>query len=404
MKGISLLPLLCFLFCFTVPASTEAANTEEILLRLAQRARESQSDAILVVHKGRAIFEYRSDPYWQPIEIMAITKSVVALTIGLLIDEGKIPSLDTPVCRYYPEWEQGRKQSITIRHLLNQTSGLQNDPTLDEIYRASDTIQLALCAELTSCPGAYYQYNQKAMCLLSGIVEKASGLSLSEYTKQRLFQPLGIENVTWQCDSAHHDYAIAHLAITAPDLAKIGELVAKEGFWCGQQVLSQKWIEFMLSQGQACNPFAGIFWWIDYYCVQCYWDETILKEYECGGISPEYIERLRSLQGRIIDLRDRVKFPTGDLFFSNILMNCLGGPEKACDFYKQVISKQLPLARWCVSGKKSYFSQGYFGQQLIVIPSNSLIAVRQARPKETTCDDFADFGSLVDELIHCQGY
>lgn len=402
----NILGYFCFLLCFFVPAS--AANTEEILLRLAQRARESQSDAILIVHNGRAIFEYRSDPYWQPIDALAITKSVVALTIGLLIDEGKITSIDTPVYQFYPEWEQGHKKSITIRHLLNQTSGLQADPMHEEIYNAYDTVQLALCAELSSIPGAYYQHNDKALCLLSGIVEKASGLSLSEYTNQRLFQPLGIENVSWQCDAAHHDYPIAHLGITAPDLAKIGDLVAKGGMWCGQRIVSQKWIDLIMTQGQSYNPFGAHLWWIDYYSVQCYWDDGLLKRYESAGIAPEYVQRLRALQGQVITIQDRVKNPTGDLFFSNTLMKYLGGPEKAREFYYHVVCKQLPPTLWTVSGARSFFTQGYFGQQLIVIPSKNVIAVRQARPKgspdSSSIDTFADFGSIIDELIHCQGY
>lgn len=394
-----------FAICFISGAlQAQTDDPEQILLRIAERARESQSDAVLIVHNGRAIFEYRSDPYWQPIDSLSITKSVVALSIGLLIEQGKIPSVDTPVYQFYPEWDQGNKRLITIRHLLTQTSGLQNDCRCQEIYNASNTVQLALCAELSSSPGSCYAYNNKAVNLLSGIVEKASEQSLSEYTRLNLFEPLEIENVSWQCDRAHHDYAMAHLTITAPDLAKIGDMVAQKGFWRGQQIVNPQWIALITNQGHPDNPFSGCLWWLDYHSVQVYWDEPLLKQYEAAGISPEYIQRLRGLQGQLIEIWDRVTFPTGDILFSKELINQLGGPDSAWDFYSQVNARQLPQARWSVSGLRSYSATGYEGQQLIVYPSKQVIAVRQKRHKGEICDSFPDFGSLVERLIYCQGY
>lgn len=391
--------------CFILPLGAQTNDPEQILLRIAERARESQSDAVLIVHNGRAIFEYRSDPYWQPIDSLSITKSVVALSIGLLIQEGKIASIDTPVYQFYPEWDQGNKRLITIRHLLNQTSGIQNDCRSGEIYNTSNTIQLALCAELSSYPGSCYAYNNKAVNLLSGIVEKVSDLCLSEYTRQNLFEPLEIENVSWQCDPSHHDYAMAHLTITAPDLAKIGDLIAQKGFWRGQQVINSKWIDLITNQGQPDNPFSGLLWWLDYHSVQVYWDEPLLKQYEAAGISPEYVQRLRSLQGQILDVRDRINFPTGDILFSNELMGFLGGPEKAYDFYCQVNARQLPQARWVTSGLRSFSAYGHEGQQLIVFPGKNVIALRQKRHKGLqVSDNFPEFGALVEQLIYCQGY
>ncbi len=399
--------LFCLFFSLSFLSAVHAASSEEVLLCLAKRARESQSDAILIVHNGRAIFEYRSDPYWQPIDTLAITKSVVAVAIGVLIDEGKIASIDTPVYEFYPEWNQGNKKLITIRHLLNHTSGLQAEPNSDEIHQTQDSIQLALCAELTSIPGTYYFYNNKAVNLLSGIVEKASGECLSEYAKQKLFIPLGIENVSWQCDAAHHDYAMAHMSLTAPDLAKIGELVAKGGVWHGQRIVSQKWINQMTTQGQWVNPFSAYLCWLDYHSVQCYWDEPLLKQYENAGISTDYSKRLRALQGQVIVVESRVKSPLSDLCFSNNVMDCLGGQKMAADFCTQVTAKQLPQTRWMVSGVKSIAAHGYLGQQLLVYPSKDVIAVRQARsrsPEGGAPDTFPDFANLVEQLIHCQGY
>lgn len=394
-------------FSFGSSTPIQARTSEEILLCLAKRARESNTDALLVIHKGRAIFEYRSDPYWQSIDAMSMTKSIVALVIGCLIDEGAIPSIDTPVYHFYPEWEQGNKRLITIRHLLNHTSGLQADNSYDELYRTSDSVQLALCAELAQTPGKHFFYNNKATNLLSGIVEKASGFSLSEYTNQKLFLPLEIEDFSWQCDTAHHDYAMAHLAMTAPDLAKIGEVVAKKGMYRGQRIVSEKWIDQITMQGQSFNPFSAYLWWIDYHSVECYWDEPLLKTYKICGVSSDFIERLSALQGMLIPLPDRLYPPGSNIGFSRKFVECLGGENEAKNFYFQVKSKYVPVTCWKVSNPKSFSAIGMFGQQLLIFPAKDVIAVRQARIRSLEPgqqDPFGDFGALIEELILVQGY
>lgn len=87
---------------------------------------------------------------------------------------GKLTSIDEPVHAFFPEWRQGRKRDITVRMLMEHTSGLQNVPmTTLEIYPSPDFVQLALCAELDAEPGTTFAYNNKAVNLLAGIVERA---------------------------------------------------------------------------------------------------------------------------------------------------------------------------------------------------------------------------------------
>ena len=94
---------------------------------------------------------------------MSATKSVVALAIVLLLDEGKLASLDEPVSNIFAEWKQGRKRDITVRMLLDHTSGLQNVANAgEELEAAPDLVKLALAAELSSDPGTTFSYNTKA--------------------------------------------------------------------------------------------------------------------------------------------------------------------------------------------------------------------------------------------------
>src|SRR5690606_13701260 len=86
---------------------------------------------------------------------------------------GRDRMIDLPVHTYYPEWRDGVKSRITIRHLLDHTSGLRTDQGTGEIYASPDFVRLALDAEVTSEPGTVFFYNNKAVNLLAGIVERA---------------------------------------------------------------------------------------------------------------------------------------------------------------------------------------------------------------------------------------
>jgi len=87
----------------------------------------------------------------------------------------------------------------TLRHILSHTSGLQNVPdTRVEIYPSPDFVQLALAAELKYPPGAKFEYNNKAVNLLAGVVERASGKKHDEFMRDEVFTPLGIREFSWQ--------------------------------------------------------------------------------------------------------------------------------------------------------------------------------------------------------------
>lgn len=106
---------------------------------LLDAAKKSNSDALIVIEDGKKVVNYHKESEDELIESMLVTKSVVGLAIARLLTENKIDSLDTPIAQYYPEWRQGQKKDITIRHLMNHTSGLQNRPnTSAEIQPSPD--------------------------------------------------------------------------------------------------------------------------------------------------------------------------------------------------------------------------------------------------------------------------
>src|SRR5690606_16009211 len=194
---------------------------------------------------GEVLLERYSDAGPAPIELMSATKSVVALGIGRLLAQGHLESLDVPVSTWYPEWRQGRKADITVRMLLDHTSGLQNVANAGaEIYPAPDVIQLALAAELDATPGEEFAYNNKATNLLAGVIASASGQPMDEYLGEHLFAHLGIEAGDWYRDQAGNPHAMAGLPLTARDAARIGQLLLADGrLQDGTRLLPEGFVE-----------------------------------------------------------------------------------------------------------------------------------------------------------------
>lgn len=74
---------------------------------------------------GERIVDESMDSKEKPIELMSVTKSIVSLAVGILIKQNRISSLETPVHEFFSEWNHGLKKEVTLKHILNHTSGLK---------------------------------------------------------------------------------------------------------------------------------------------------------------------------------------------------------------------------------------------------------------------------------------
>jgi CubicO group peptidase (beta-lactamase class C family) len=384
----------------SAPPPTPAMPPQETLVRLGinskaletllKRGTESHSDAIVVIKDDQVIGQWYYGKPQAPIEAMSATKSVASLAIGCLLHDGKIKSLDEPVCDFYPEWNQGRKKLITIRQLLNHTSGLQADRTTEEIYASPDFVQLALCAELSDAPGSKFFYNNKAVNLLAGIVQKASGQRMDQYLAMRVFAPLGINDYHWDTDPAGNTQVMAGLQIHAMDMAKIGQMLADGGIWKGKQIIDASWIAEMTAPGQTLTPECGLLWWLEYQ-----WSDKgtvnagILQSWRQGGVPAIYITRVTPLVGKV--------FPIPELLAKlNVVFD--GHDNKLKYLYNQ----HIPQMRYVTSPLVAYNANGFLGQYLVIVPKEHLVAVRQISQdsfKNKDTDEFDDFHEIVPTLV-----
>ena len=381
---------------------TPAAETA--LQRVLDGGRDSHSDAVLVLKDGKELaHHYRGGTPPGPIELMSATKSVVALGIGQLIGQGRIRSLDQPMADFYPEWKQGRKRDITVRMLLNHTSGLQNVPMAPaEIYPAPDAVQLALAAELDHAPGQQFSYNNKATNLLAGIIAKASGKPMDVFFRDGLFAELGVVPGAWDKDPAGNPYAMAGLPLTAVDAAKIGQLVLDRGKWRGKQLVPAEYIETMLSPGQSLDPSCGLLWWLRPAWMHFSFDPDSLAMLRERGVSADLVATLgRTLAGAQFDGPNAVMAGLSERLgedASRIRDELIG--EHKIGPYRLFKIERGPVA--------AYEAQGYLGQYIVVVPSAGLVAVRQiAAPPgdgaQPESDPYGDFTQRVLELAVAMG-
>jgi CubicO group peptidase (beta-lactamase class C family) len=356
-------------------------------------AERTNSDAVIIFQNNEPVAEWYFDKEPKKIETMSAYKSIVSLAIGRLLTQQLIDSLDQPVYTLYPEWNQGQKKLISIRHLLNHTSGLQNVANAGaEIYPAPDAIQLALTAELESEPGTRFAYNNKAVNLLSGIILKASGMKLDVYLKQEFFSRMDIEEYKFYYDQSGNPHAMAGLELHARDVAKFGLLVLNEGKWKGEQLIDPGYIQLITSPGQDLYPFSGLLWWLmpeySYYIL----DEQRINDFRESGIPDHILKKLQPIIGKRFDsIRDRNTAIT-DLFGENWL-------EIQDQYFKPAGFDHIFHHEY--GDIKAWYADGYLGQYMVVVPDAEIVAVRQIANFDGynfDRDGFRNFRDLVIDL------
>lgn len=362
--------------------------------RLVKRAEETHSDALVVLKDGKLVGDWRFGKTAGPIEAMSATKSIVSMAIGRLVTAGKL-RIDEPVATFFPEWRGTPKEKITVRHLLDHTSGLQTNPTTEEIYASRDVVRVALDAPVASEPGAAFFYNNKAVNLLAGVIEKVSGKKLDEYLRDEVFAPLGVTRFSWMRDASGNPHGMAGLQLDALDLAKTGQLMLDEGALQGRRLLTVEWVRESVQKGEEPRR-SGLLWWpLAAWTRSEVTDET-LDAWRKGGADPVFVDKMATLRGKPI---------TSEGDFAPLLDGLFGAGQGVQAYMTNVRAKGLPGLKSTSGPVVGFSANGYLGQYLAVLPASRLVVVRMIRQEsfKSEADGFGDFFQRIQELASAGG-
>jgi CubicO group peptidase (beta-lactamase class C family) len=255
-------------------------NKKEISDRLKKQLEENSSVAFLII-KNDSI---RYEKYWRGYSDSSLSssfsmaKSIVGIMIGIALDERKIKSLDEPVANYIPEFAEGEKAKITIRHLLMMSSGLDWDEgytslfsPVTEAYYGKDLYRLVANLKVKEPPGKFWEYKSCDTQLLGFILEKATGKSLCDYCAEKIWAPVeAVHDALWGLDKkGGHEKAYSSFSSNARDFARLGKLYMQKGNWSGRQLVDTNYIEQstqsnLLTDKETtkANEVYGYQWWV----------------------------------------------------------------------------------------------------------------------------------------------
>jgi CubicO group peptidase (beta-lactamase class C family) len=245
---------------------------------------EKETLAFVVVHEDQLVYErYFGGSTRESLQTsFSVAKSFASTLVGIAIDEGLIGSVDDRITEYVPELARRdrRFRQITLRHLLTMSSGIRYRegggfpwPFGDDTYTyyGVDLRDVALNrTKIEQPPGLDWLYNNYNPLLLGLVLERATGMSVSDFMSRRLWQPLGAEaDAGWSLDSERSGFEKMESGVnaTAVDYARFGLLLLHNGEWNGRRIVSQKWVRAATGADGATDQayYHGYryFWWID---------------------------------------------------------------------------------------------------------------------------------------------
>jgi CubicO group peptidase (beta-lactamase class C family) len=240
-------------------------------------ARGYRVDGVVIVRHGSVVVEavgagYREDTFHI---VHSVTKSVISTLIGIAIDDGYLDGVDQRVLDVFADRDvanlDGRKEQMTIEHLLTMTTGLDCRDSylhrwkgLMELEASDDWTQHVLDLPMVATPGERFEYCNGASFLLSAIIQEATGRTAKDFARDELFNPIGVTDFRWPPNRDGITIGWGELMIAPHDLARFGQLILERGRWGSRQVVSGDWVE------QATRPHVdgtlqeayGYQWWI----------------------------------------------------------------------------------------------------------------------------------------------
>ena len=282
-----------------------------------------KTKSFLVIKNDSILFEKYYDGYDQNSlsNSFSVAKSIVTSMLGKAIMEGKIKGLDQPVSDYFEEYKEGLASELTVGDLAKMSSGMKWSEKYynvinitSESYFTKDLRSVILRQKIIDKPGQGFRYSSGDTQLLGMVIEKATGVSLSEYLTEKFWKPMGAENnALWQIDSENYGMEKAYCCIagTARDFARFGKLYINKGKWNDEVILDSSFVELSIQPSFEDSPYYGYGWWL--------YDYEGKKVFTMNGHRGQFIisfpeENIIIVRQGDFNEKGRISNGTGDLY------------------------------------------------------------------------------------------
>jgi len=231
--------------------------------------------SLLVFRNGELIaesyFKNESDRS-KPQAIWACTKQVMAVLTGILFDENKIFMTDR-IGQFLDKYlaDNRDKKDILIKDLLTMRSGIgfHNEEHTD-VFRKKETsssVDFVLDLEMEAKSGSRFNYNDGDAQLMSAVIQEITYLNTDEFARDKLFDKIGLKNYEWRRYPDGITLGGFGILTTPREIAKVGQLVLNKGLWDSTQIVSEKWLDEMLSEQSKVPDYGqlsfGYYWWLN---------------------------------------------------------------------------------------------------------------------------------------------
>ncbi|MBL8198446.1 MAG: serine hydrolase [Chromatiales bacterium] len=255
-----------------VPAlvvATEAARTipAAVLDQAVEAAAKTEAYSLLVWQGGALQLE----KYWPGHDAKSFTstqsmhKSALAILVGIAIEQGLIKSVDDPAANYIEEWAGDERRHITIRQMLQQSSGIDfpGFPAVIDMTIGDNLAQITFEQGVLAPPGTQFDYTNINPEVLGILLERVSGMSYAEYLSKNLWQHLSDDDATVLLDmeTTRTPRTFCCLDTTARAWLRLGLLHLDHGRVGQRQVVPEQWMRDIITPS-ARNPNYGYLTWL----------------------------------------------------------------------------------------------------------------------------------------------
>lgn len=199
--------------------------------------------SFMLLRHGKTAAEGWWKPYSpdKPHMLFSLSKSFTSIASAFAVNEGLL-DYDAPVISFFPGYDPCENlKKMRVRHLLSMCTG--HIPNADFIFEYDDCVSAFLTSKVETPPGSRFSYNTGATYMVSAIINRLTGMKTVDYLKPRLFDPLGIEGISWDECARGISYGGFGLNVKTEDIAKFGQFLLNRGVWNGVRLLPAELID-----------------------------------------------------------------------------------------------------------------------------------------------------------------